>query len=449
MNGVVISSGHGKYIRGASGILDEVDEARRVVEKVADYLRKLKVGVITFHDDKSQTQDENLHTIVDFHNAQDRALDVSVHFNAYEPTSKPMGTECLFVTQDALADDVSLAISDASGLINRGPKHRSDLFFLNNTDMPSILIEVCFVDSDEDADLYRENFDWIARAIAEQVDRFVTDEDEPDKEEDAEAKPVMVPPFGSQMLSSICEMAMESSVAEYNWQDRGVAPPGYIMGMAVAWAQIVQRFYAGDSAVHEMATADTDDPDNDALSWYADEFADIGLSNSRDGINTLRHLFVLMIGLGMRETSGQHCCGRDQSANNTDADTCEAGLFQTSWNISSCSPEIDKLLEMWSVGLDGECDQCYLPTFAEGVSCSASNWESYGSGAGYNYQNLSKTCPPFHIDVTAIGLRNRRQHWGPLNRREVELLYDADFLLWAIQQVVSPRGRIHERFSKL
>jgi hypothetical protein len=29
---VVISSGHGLHVRGASGVLDEVDEARRVVE---------------------------------------------------------------------------------------------------------------------------------------------------------------------------------------------------------------------------------------------------------------------------------------------------------------------------------------------------------------------------------------------------------------------------------
>ena len=31
---IVISSGHGKFVRGASGILDEVDEARDVVERV-------------------------------------------------------------------------------------------------------------------------------------------------------------------------------------------------------------------------------------------------------------------------------------------------------------------------------------------------------------------------------------------------------------------------------
>ena len=68
---IVISSGHGKYVRGASGILDEVDEARKVVERLADELGSRGVEVTTFHDDTSHSQDENLHTIVAFHNAED------------------------------------------------------------------------------------------------------------------------------------------------------------------------------------------------------------------------------------------------------------------------------------------------------------------------------------------------------------------------------------------
>ena len=35
MSNIIISSGHGLKVRGASGILDEVDEARKVVETVA------------------------------------------------------------------------------------------------------------------------------------------------------------------------------------------------------------------------------------------------------------------------------------------------------------------------------------------------------------------------------------------------------------------------------
>jgi N-acetylmuramoyl-L-alanine amidase len=164
---IVMSSGHGKYIRGASGYLDEVDEARRVVETTASFLRDMGVSVMTYHDDISDDQSENLNRIVDFHNAQSRDLDVSVHFNANATTSKPMGTECLYVSQEDLSREVSDAISTALGLPDRGPKYRGDLFFLNNTEEPAILIEVCFVDSSADAAAYELNFDDCCEAIAE------------------------------------------------------------------------------------------------------------------------------------------------------------------------------------------------------------------------------------------------------------------------------------------
>lgn len=163
---IVISSGHGLLVRGAKGILDEVNEARRVVDDVAFELVTAGVEVATFHDDLSDDQTENLNRIVNFHNGQSRDLDVSVHFNAYENTTKPMGTECLYVTQDKLAKQVADAIAKASGLTNRGAKKRTDLFFLNKTSKPSVLIEVCFVDSQPDVDLYQSHFSSICVAIA-------------------------------------------------------------------------------------------------------------------------------------------------------------------------------------------------------------------------------------------------------------------------------------------
>src|SRR6516225_4077758 len=158
---VVLSSGHGKYVRGASGYIDEVDEARKVVEAVARYLRMFGVGVETFHDDVSTTQEENLERIVMYHNGRNRDLDISVHFNAYVETENPMGCEVLYATEDELAEDMAALISDAGGFINRGAKERDDLFFLNNTDMPAILIETCFVDSLTDTKMYRAHFEEI------------------------------------------------------------------------------------------------------------------------------------------------------------------------------------------------------------------------------------------------------------------------------------------------
>src|SRR3982751_401160 len=161
---VVISSGHGKYVRGASGILDEVEEARRVVDMLCPMLAKRGIEATPFHDNTSQDQNENLNCIVDFHNSKQRDLDISVHFNAYEQVSGPMGTEVLYTTQNTLADEMSAAIASC-GFLNRGGKQRDDLFFLNQTTGPAILIEVCFVDSMADSDLYQNEFENICDAI--------------------------------------------------------------------------------------------------------------------------------------------------------------------------------------------------------------------------------------------------------------------------------------------
>lgn len=166
---IAISSGHGKYVRGADGYIDEVNEARRVVNRVAQLLTESKNIAYVFHDNVSKTQEENLHRIVDWHNSKERYLDVSVHFNANEPTTQPMGTECLYVSQQELASVVSRAISEEGQLKDRGPKKRTDLYFLNNTNKPAILIEVCFVDSEYDADTYLARFEEICTAIAHSI----------------------------------------------------------------------------------------------------------------------------------------------------------------------------------------------------------------------------------------------------------------------------------------
>jgi len=176
-------------VRGASGILDEVDEARKVTEALADELRNRGVEVVTYHDDVSKSQNENLNRITDFHNSKLRDLDISVHFNAYEQVEKPMGTEVLYVSQGELAGELSAAISEGGGFINRGAKKRTDLHFLNQTEEPSVLLEVCFVDSEADTELYMENFDGIIDALA-----FVLSGTESEDEiEEGELPPVRPP----------------------------------------------------------------------------------------------------------------------------------------------------------------------------------------------------------------------------------------------------------------
>lgn len=168
---IVISSGHGKYISGAVGPapwgLHEHQQAVRVVDSAAQAMRSMGIEVVTFEDTTSRTQDQNLKTIVDFHNAQGaHDLDVSIHFNANVTTNAPVGTECWYYSQQALAADIAGEIAVASGLIDRGAKKSTGLYFLKNTNEPAVLVEVCFVDSKADVELYNRNFDAICGVLA-------------------------------------------------------------------------------------------------------------------------------------------------------------------------------------------------------------------------------------------------------------------------------------------
>jgi len=165
---IAISSGHAKHVAGAVGPepwgLNEVDEARRTVNQVANVLALHKVDVVTFHDDTSKSQGDNLNAIVGWHKQQGADLNISVHFNAFEKTSAPRGTEVCYRDQAELAREMSAAIASC-GFIDRGPKKRSDLKFLNS--LPdAILIEVCFVDSEADVRVYKEMFNEICDSIA-------------------------------------------------------------------------------------------------------------------------------------------------------------------------------------------------------------------------------------------------------------------------------------------
>jgi peptidoglycan hydrolase-like protein with peptidoglycan-binding domain len=157
------------------------------------------------------------------------------------------------------------------------------------------------------------------------------------------------------------------------------------------------------------------------------------MRNDVSGIDTLRHLFVLMIGLGMRESSGRYCEGRDRSASNTSADSAEAGLFQMSWDAHGASRQIPRLLDEYQANGGGG----YREIFCEGVTPHRGDLDNCGSGTGLRFQQLCKDCPGFAVETAAVGLRNLRTHWGPINRREAELRQEADDMLQQVQRLVA------------
>ncbi len=232
-------------------------------------------------------------------------------------------------------------------------------------------------------------------------------------------------------LQQIMQAAAQSKIATHRWKDRGKAPIGYLKGMALVYARVYKKLLDGDAAALEMAKANTGNALKDALAHYAPEFNRLGMNNDTAGVNTLRHLFVLMMGLGMRESGGKWCVGRDRSARNTKAETAEAGLFQTSYNAKSASPILPQLFQTYVADPRG-----FLEVFQEGVKCRSYDLENFGTGNGKTYQELSKKCPAFAVEFTAVALRNRRKHWGPINRKNVELLPECDRLLLQVQKII-------------
>jgi hypothetical protein len=87
-----------------------------------------------------------------------------------------------------------------------------------------------------------------------------------------------------QPTDQIMRTAAESEVARHFWDQRGVAPGGYIKGMALVYARVCCKLKAGDPAAIEMAKARSGDDARDALDWYDDLFAAEGMRNDTAGV---------------------------------------------------------------------------------------------------------------------------------------------------------------------
>lgn len=167
----------------------------------------------------------------------------------------------------------------------------------------------------------------------------------------------------------------------YEWKNRGIAPIDYFV-------EIAKAYKIEMCGGVEFKTNGT--PDKDALTYY-------GIESSL--INT----YTFLTGLGVRESSGKFCTGRDASASNTGVMEAEAGAFQYSYNSINAASELKDLFYNYR----GKYPRV----------CSSKNW---GDGIGFEFQKLSKENPEFSIKYAARLIRVLRKHFGPINRREVE-----------------------------
>lgn len=149
---IAIAGGHSANARGASGFIDEYDCDRAFVAQLIPAFESQGWYVTDCSNDADSVNGE-LAEECRIANGSGADLFIAVHFNSGGGT----GTEvwhCPGSSAESYAESVSAELASALGLRNRGAKATTGLYVLNRTTMPAILIEVCFVDTEQDADAW-------------------------------------------------------------------------------------------------------------------------------------------------------------------------------------------------------------------------------------------------------------------------------------------------------
>jgi N-acetylmuramoyl-L-alanine amidase len=146
---IAIAGGHSALAPGASGYLDEYECDRAFTARLVEAFDNQGWAVTDCSNEEGDERNE-LRAECRLANESGADLFIAVHFNSGGGT----GTEVwhyLGSSAEGYAADVSRELASALGLPNRGAKSTAGLYVLNHTNMPAILIEVCFVDTEADA----------------------------------------------------------------------------------------------------------------------------------------------------------------------------------------------------------------------------------------------------------------------------------------------------------
>ena len=227
---------------------------------------------------------------------------------------------------------------------------------------------------------------------------------EPTKEEPTSSSPDTTTPttpnqpeksFSSDDVTAIAKAA--TGCTQYSWKNRGKANEGYSVGMALTFARNVcnPNILSARNILGPV--------DRDAVAKYKKA-------------PTLPNVWTILHGLGLRESTGRHCVGRDTTADWTKSETAETGLFQFSYNVTGFSSELKNIFNNYG------SKKCYKEIFAKDMrACTAGDAKTWGNTQpGMKFQQDMKNCPAEAVEFGAATIRVALHHFGPLLRSEVE-----------------------------
>lgn len=172
-----IHGGHnpaGKVACGAVGLLDESKEDRLISNEVIQILRNNGHTAYCTTVDNGTSKLDVLEKIATKCNSHTVDFDISIHLNSgrndYPGDGRIGGFEVWVCNtksgKGGLAERIRANMRNL-GFVDRGTKTTSDLYILNHTKAPALLLEICFVDDRDDYNLYKKvGYKMIAKAVA-------------------------------------------------------------------------------------------------------------------------------------------------------------------------------------------------------------------------------------------------------------------------------------------
>ncbi len=164
---IVLDAGHGGWDNGAvyEGRAEK-DDNLALTLAVGNILQNAGVNVVY-----TRTQDiyETPYRKAQEANLSGADYFISIHRNSSPYPNTYSGVESLVYSDEGIASIIARNINrqlSYLGFRNIGVSERPNLIVLNSTQMPAVLVEVGFINTDADNALFDLEFDAIAEAIA-------------------------------------------------------------------------------------------------------------------------------------------------------------------------------------------------------------------------------------------------------------------------------------------
>ena len=171
---IAVRGGHNFQATGASALIDEVTEDRKIKDAVIVNLKALGHEVLDVTPGDCDVYTDLAYG-VDHAENWGAELFVSCHFDkCFDSYEGVLGHACWIYGEggnaETISDRIIKSVVSETGFKDRGVRVNPKLYELRKTSCPAIIVEVCFCEATEDIAIYKEKGpELIGKLIAEGI----------------------------------------------------------------------------------------------------------------------------------------------------------------------------------------------------------------------------------------------------------------------------------------